>query len=72
MVPMSSASMSRPLGAKNKKTLAREAEQRRLAAIGQARCKVSASKGALDPTIATDSLSVFEETMRFFYFKARI
>jgi hypothetical protein len=64
--------MSRRLGAKNKRTLAREKEQRWNAAFNEGRQKIIAAKGTLDTTVAVDSLSILEETMRHFYFKARI
>jgi hypothetical protein len=60
--------MARIKGSKNKKTLAREA------AKNVAAKRAAAAKTALpiDRPIALDSLGVMEETMRHFYFLAKI
>src|SRR5580692_11067729 len=54
--------MGRPLGAKNKRTLLREANMREAAARAQFDLAI-----ANDETIRADSLAVMEEAMTFFF-----
>ena len=66
------------LGSKNKKTLAREAEERARDEKFRRQREVSKRRGALakadsiDRSAPLDSLNVLEEIMRHFYFKARV
>jgi hypothetical protein len=54
--------MARPLGAKNKRTLLREANMREAAALAQLGLATTD-----DESIRADSLAVLEQSMRYFY-----